>query len=361
MLGLIITRGDEIGGAQTHLLSIVTSLKDEGLDFIVFVGSSGIFSQNLESKGIKVIYLKYLMRDISIKNDFKAIYELYKLIKKYKVNTLNAHSSKAGLISRIAGKLSGIKVVFTVHGWAFADGISETKRFLYSRIERSLAIFTYKFINVSNADYLLAQKYKIGQKSQHSVIHNGIQDIKKNIHIKRHDYTVVRFIMIARFCEQKDHLTIINALGRIKNLNWEMNFVGSGDYNPYLKIADNLGISNKINFLGERNDISDLLEKSDVFLLCSNWEGFPISIIEAMRASKYILASNVGGVNESVALEYLLQRGDVDSWVEKLIYILNNPEVMHFVGKENREKYLNEFNSDVMYSKYKKIIFNNEC
>lgn len=358
MLALVITRGDEIGGAQTHLLSIATSLKDEGLDFIVLVGSSGVFSQILESKNIKVIYLKNLVRDISIKNDIKAIFELYKIIRKYKVKVLNAHSSKAGLISRVVGRFSGVKIIFTVHGWAFADGISEPKRKLYSIIERFLASYTYKFINVSNADYLLAKKYKIGSAKQHTVIHNGIQDINENPHTKKNHSKVVKFIMIARFCEQKDHLTIINALEKIKDRNWEMSFVGAGDYKPYLAIANSSGISNKINFLGERSDVNDLLEVSDVFLLCSNWEGFPISIIEAMRASKYVLASNVGGVNEAVELEYLSQRGDVNSWVEKLTFILDNNEVIDVVGKINRDKYLNEFNSDVMFAKYKEIIFN---
>ena len=358
MLGLIITRGDEIGGAQTHLLSIAKSLKDDGLDFIVFVGTQGIFSEILKEHGIKVINLKYLVRNISIKNDIFSIFELFYAIKKYKITTLNAHSTKAGLVSRVAGIFSGVKVIFTVHGWAFADGISESKRKLYSMVERFLARYTYRFINVSKADYLLAREYNIGSEQQHTVIHNGIEDLSQQVvNTEISEGNNIKFVMVARFCDQKDHSTIINALAKLERSNWEMSFVGSGCYDKYVKMADELGVLSKIKFLGERRDINNLLAASDIFILCSNWEGFPISIIEAMRASKLVLASNVGGVKEAVEPEFLLERGDIQSWVQKLNFILANPQVVLLNGNKNRIKFMTEFNVTVMYSKYKNVIF----
>ena len=108
------------------------------------------------------------------------------------------------------------------------------------------------------------------------------------------------------------------------------------------------------HFLGNRTDVDDILNQNDIFCLISNYEGLPISIIEAMRAGMPIIASDVGGVNELVQDEvngFLIPRGNISELVKKLEYILHNRELIKFMGVASREIYEKEYTAAQMNQK----------
>src|SRR5690606_33800770 len=92
-------------------------------------------------------------------------------------------------------------------------------------------------------------------------------------------------------------------------------------------LASKLGIADRTTFMGARRDVERLLAESDIFLLITNWEGLPRSILEAMRASLPVIASNVGGVSEAVVhgeTGYLVNRADVQRLTVRLQELIDD-------------------------------------
>jgi len=143
-----------------------------------------------------------------------------------------------------------------------------------------------------------------------------------------------------------------------------MYFAGEG---PKLQeaqdYAENTGLSDRVYFLGNRKDVTELLHQSDLFALMSDWEGLPLSILEAMRCGLPIIASDVGGVNEAVRQSkngYLIPKNDSKELVDKLTMLLTKPALRLEMGNSGRKLYEDNFTFEKMhketFSYYEKVI-----
>ncbi|WP_286809318.1 MULTISPECIES: glycosyltransferase family 4 protein [unclassified Leclercia] len=352
----IITKADEIGGAQVHVRDLAKKLVAEGHDVHVIVGENGALVNQLKQNNIEVTIVDKLIRDISPLKDFQAVINIRQLIKKLAPDIIGLHSSKAGIIGRLSALGLGIPVVFTAHGWAFADGVGENKKKLYIFIERSLAPLVNKIITVSNQDKELALKYKVTSDYKQVVIHNGMPDLAEEIDLTSKELrSKIKIISVARFSEQKDHETLLIALSQVEYKNWILTLVGKGPKMEYIKsYACQLGIRDKIEFLGECNDVSNLLSNSDIFTLITNWEGLPLSIIEAMRASLPVVASDVGGVRELIDdnhTGFLIKHKDANQLTQIFEKLFSDSSLRQQMGHSGRVKYLANFTFDDMYYK----------
>ncbi len=277
----VITKADEIGGAQVHVRDLCNHAKENGHEVFVIVGENGLFVEQLRQNEISVFVVPTLVREIRPTNDFKAIMQIRSIVKCCKPDVIALHSSKAGIIGRIVANLLRIPVVFTAHGWAFADGVSEKKRKLYTAIEKIFAFRTDRIITVSEQDRQLALKYNVAKQESMITIHNGVCDI--GLPTNNDNSETVNLIMVARFSDQKDHETLFCTLPLLKSKNWNLTLVGKGNNIEKCQNAiKGTEFESKVHFLGERNDVPELLKQSDVFLLISNWEGYPMSTLEAM-------------------------------------------------------------------------------
>lgn len=149
-----------------------------------------------------------------------------------------------------------------------------------------------------------------------------------------------KIVMIARFCEQKDHLSLILALNKISHLNWELDLIGDGDSQLIAAKIEELKLSHKVNILGYRSNVNEILSASQIFVLISHWEGLPLSIIEAMRAGLPIIASDVGGVSEVIINT---QTGYLVKSIEDISYRLQqliiNPALRTTLGVQAQKYY----------------------
>ncbi len=130
-----------------------------------------------------------------------------------------------------------------------------------------------------------------------------------------------------------------------------------------VRLSGALGIDGRVEFLGLRGDVEKLLAEAQVFVLASNYEGFPISIVEAMRAGLPVVASDVGGVCESVCdgeNGFLVPRGDVPTLRERLQRLISNETLRARMGAASRRRYVEEFTAKRMVSKtlavYEKVL-----
>jgi glycosyltransferase involved in cell wall biosynthesis len=361
----ILTRGDSIGGAQVHVRDLSIALKGDGHRVSVIVGSSGDFTKQLEETGIDYTIEPAMVRQISPIKDIGAILSLKKLIAKLQPDIVSTHTAKAGMVGRIASYLSRVPVLFTAHGWQFASGVPKAQALFVLFIERLIGWKSSRIITVSNYDYGLAVSRRAVPEKLLTTVHNGLpwRDAPAR---ESASSGMCRLIMVARFQEQKDHYTLLCALSGIDTKLWTLTLVGGG---PLLeetkKHASELGIEKEITFVGQSLDVPSLLDQSDVYLLITNWEGFPRSIVEAMRASLPVIVSDVGGCNEAVVegeTGFLIPQGDVDQLRERISTLISSPEIRHGMGMAGRNRYEQLFTFDEMYKKtvqiYKESIKN---
>src|SRR5262249_32899351 len=150
----------------------------------------------------------------------------------------------------------------------------------------------------SDANRELALHHRISDQKRMLTIWNGIPDTQ---HRARPGASgVPRIVMVARCADQKDHSLLLRAFAPITRAA-KLVFVGDGPLLPALKTeAEPLVASGRVEFLGERFNIAEILAGSHIFALATKWEGLPLSILEAMRAGLPVIASDVGGVSEAV-------------------------------------------------------------
>jgi glycosyltransferase involved in cell wall biosynthesis len=156
--------------------------------------------------------------------------------------------------------------------------------------------------------------------------------------------------MVARFGAQKDHPTLFRALAGLQSHSWELDLIGDGPLRGEMEsLAAGLGLGARVRFRGQRSDVDQILADAQVSLLATNWEGFPLSILEAMRAGLPVVASSVGGIDESVRDEengYLVPRGDVDLLRDRIERLLASPDLRARMGISGRNRFEQEFTLD---------------
>ena len=355
----IITRGDLIGGAQIHVRDTASALHEKGHQATVLVGSIGDFTDQLTERNIDWYDVPELIRSIQPVKDLGAIRELRKLIRSINPDLVSTHTAKAGMVGRIAAFTAGYKSLFTAHGWQFADGIPAKQAIPVLFLEKFLSRICQKIITVSRYDFDLAVRKGAAKAGKMTVIHNGLPWLdspSRTYPEGQSDASVaVKLLMVARFQPQKDHGTLFKALSQLADYNWSLDLVGDGpDMDFFKTIADQLNLTNRINFLGQRRDVPELMEQSDLFLLITHWEGFPRSIVEAMRSGLPVIATDVGGCGESVRegeTGFLIPENDDKILAERIQQMLDNRELFGRFGQMGRTVYEKEFTFNAMLDK----------
>lgn len=350
----LITRADDFGGAQAHVLLMAEALIKRDYNAIVMAGGEGYLSESLESIKIRHIILESLVHPIRPYKDLKAYREIIGWLKQEKPDLLTTHSNKAGLLGRLAAKKLGIPVVFTSHGFLFSDGTVFIKRKIYQYIEMILSRFTDRVITVSESEFKLAVDRKVATLDKVRVIHNGLPDIGPE-QIAVPAAQPPQLIMVARFAEPKDHRLLIQSLAGLVDQAWTLVLVGDGPQKADIeKLIIKKNLEDRVILKGSRLDVPEILAKSQLFILSSKREGFPLSILEAMRAGLPVLASDVGGVNEAIVdgdTGILYTSGCMESMRSGLIKLIGDPQLRQSMGRKGRNRYLEKFSSETMVEK----------
>lgn len=346
---MMITRGDDLGGAQTHVHDLAVRLTQAGHTVAVLVGIAGPLTNSLAAAGIETFACPELVRDIHPANDLRAVSRVRRVIHQFQPDIVATHSSKAGLIGRLAARWSGVPSVFTAHGWAFADGVPAPRRQVYRTIERLAAGVSSKIICVSEYDRKIGIAAGIPADRQVRV-YNGVPDVPEGCRSRPGGTGPLRVVMVGGFRAQKDQQTLIRAVHGLSQV--QVDLVGDGPtIGQARRLVDELDLSERVAFLGNRSDVPALLARAHVFALTSNWEGFPLSILEAMRSGLPVVVTDVGGAGEAVRdgeTGFLVPRGNVPAVRERLALLVNQPERREFMGRAGRRHYESAFTLDHM-------------
>jgi glycosyltransferase involved in cell wall biosynthesis len=340
---LYLITGAELGGAQRHVLDLLQGFENV-VEPAVCVGQEGYFTAAVRKLGIPCHVVGDLVRPMSPTRDLRALLQISRLIRHVGPDLMHAHTSKAGVIGRLAAKATGVPSVFTAHTWCFAEGTSWRWSLAGVPAERLAGMVGNAVINVSGANRDLALRNRVCSSHRMVTILNGIPDTP---HRAAPDTRgALSMVMVARCAPQKDHSLLLRALAKLGH-SAKVRFVGDGPLMADLKAeAQSLMVQNQVEFLGERSDVARILAAASIFVLATKWEGFPLSILEAMRAGLPVVASNVGGVSEAVAdgeTGFLVERGDTEGFRDRLASLVADPRLRHRMGQQARRHYEERF------------------
>lgn len=331
----------ELGGAQSVVVNLANRLSKLGHEIVIAAGEGDGKMWTMVDSSIKIERCKYLRRSLSFVDDFLAIIEFKRLYSKYKPDIVHLHSSKAGLLGRIAFPRK--KIVYTVHGF---DSIRIAHR-KFLPIEKFMQRFCKSIVGVSKYDKV--NLYKEGIIKNVSYVYNGINEpiIPATLSLNIPDSYNKTIICIARLSPQK-------------NLDLFFTIAKQLPHYAFIWIGNQYEVKehpHNVFFLGNIPNAGIYIYLADIFILTSNYEGLPIVILEAMSLGKPIVASNVGGINEIVIDDwngYAVENNPI-LFANKIEYILENKDVYDRFSKNSLKKFHQSLTVDKMIDEYLEI------
>lgn len=336
----------EIGGAQSHVADLLQSASGQA-DMVLLAGGQGPLLDVAQRSDIPVIRLQHLDNALSPVRALAAMRELLQALRRAAPDLIHAHSAKAGALGRIAGLLLGIPVVYTVHGFAFKPQAPVRQRIAARMAESILAPLTARMICVAEAEKDLARMLPI-RSERLVVIPNGIADSSERA---RPQAPVRRIIMVARLAPPKRPDLAIRAFARAGIPDCELVIIGDGPQRPTLhRLADELA-PGRIRFTGSIDDVPALLATAQIFVLASDHEGFPLSVLEAMRAGLPVVASDLPGIREQLdggQCGELLPRNDESALADALSGLARDANRRATLGDAARRRWQQHYGLDRM-------------
>ncbi|MBA3974259.1 MAG: glycosyl transferase family 1 [Candidatus Solibacter sp.] len=331
----LITRADAVGGATIHVRDLAREMILRGHQVMVLVGGTGPVTGQLSAADVPFQSLRWLRRQPNPLLDLLALAELIRALRRLKPDLVSTHTAKAGALGRLACRLLGIPALYTPHGWPAGDRMPPPARAVFGFFERLMARWSAAIICVCEYEKQLALRIRIADAGKLLVVHNGVHDVDENLRATP-DIAPVRICSVARFDPPKDHRTLLEALALLQDSAWALDLAGDGPGLPGARrLAQDLGVDSRITFHAYLPDPSALLAQVQVFVLSSRSEAFPRSILEAMRAGLPVVASDVGGVGESVTdgvTGLLTEAGNPRALAAALTRLLDSPQLRQSMG-----------------------------
>lgn len=350
-IAFVITRSDIIGGASLHVQHLAEAFQSRGHAVLVVVGGDGPFIGELRAANLSVAALPRFRRAIRPRDDVRTYFALRRELAAFNPSVVSTHTSKAGALGRLAARSLGVPATYSPHGWTFAEEKSRRRRVGYAALERFFGRLPGTIVTVSYDEDAVGKRARIGRRQPRVTIHNGVADVGKGS-LACADREPPLIISVARFEAPKDHKTLLLALAQLRGLDFRLQLVGEGPELPAVRrLASDLSLQDRVEFLGHRHDVADLLSRAQVFALSSRSESFPMTVLEAMRARLPVVASNVGGISEAVVdgqTGLLVPIGTADAWADSLKHLLVDRDTRGSMGAKGRDRYLALFGRDRM-------------
>ncbi|MCE5300663.1 MAG: glycosyltransferase family 4 protein [Spirochaetia bacterium] len=357
-IAIVITRLD-LGGAQKTALYLAQNLNPKRFEVHLIAGRGGILDKEVHGSrfgdGKKVnprtenskLYLNLrdeIVHPINPIFDLMAFFKLRDYFKKNSIDIVHTHSSKAGLLGRLAAKSAGVRtIIHTVHGFPFHEYQNPLMHFMYVALERFCARFSTKLVAVGNdvAEYGL--KNGVGVKEQYEVIRAGV-DLKefadKSLEFGVKGRKRAKFLgdagldpkkftvgMIGNLKKQKNPMEFVKIAAQTLKADNGIQFIFAGGGTGLDEIRQ--GLKNRkldasVKFIGWTGEPAAFMGSLDLFLLTSRWEGLPCTLAQAVAAGKPVVASDIPGNREMVKQAkagLLYTPGNIGAAVDAIIAI----------------------------------------
>ena len=349
----------ELGGAQRNTLYTISHLDRNRFEPTLLCGPGGILDEEARHGNWPTLFIPSLVRPARPLKDLRALVQLYKQLRLLKPHIVHTHSSKAGILGRIAAYLAGVPVIIhTFHGFGFTPGQSPRVRKFYIRLERWCAYLNTYLIFVSEANRKEASDLGIGTRKPSTLIRSGIalktaaeSTIRTELGIPEDVWVVTS---VGNFKPQKNPMDLAKVAQEVLAEDPSIQFLlaGYGVLRTFVETyVTALEIAPHIHFLGWRQDVAQILAGSNCFFLTSLWEGLPRALVEAYAAGLPAVAYSVDGVQDILLHNetgFGVHAGETAFAAQKILWLKQNPEEARRMGHEGGKRIANEFDIDVM-------------
>ncbi|MDR2951413.1 MAG: glycosyltransferase [Prevotella sp.] len=294
------------GGVEIYIRQIIEYIDYTKFELTIIAPPNRTFSEYCKEKGIEYLAI-HMVRGLNVWLDIKSFFQIRRIIKRLGPDIIHLHSSKAGVIGRIASKQLKKKSIFTPHGISYMS-FSGLKRAIFLMVEAFTKKYTYKVLGCSYSE-AIKMRFEVGIPSfkidaiPNAILINSAIDKTFNKHAD-----IIRIGSIARLTYQKNPLLLVQIAERIIKLypNVRFSILGSGleDHlkNETFDLIEQYGLSSKFEILpwGDRETSLQYLKSLNIFILTSIFEGLPLSLLEAMSLGTPCITSKSDGCNDVI-------------------------------------------------------------
>lgn len=342
------------GGVYSFLVDLCNSLSKDNEVILVYNRREQTPEKFMEDFNPKVKFINLPMRrEINIIEDLKGLIGIIKIIKNEKPDIVHLHSSKAGVLGRIATKIMGYKrekVFYNPHGFAFLQqNISVKKRKIYFVIEKIMANIQGINIAVSKGEY--EESIRLSKNTIR--IDNSIDNYFLDKLIKPVTYKNNPTIgTIGRLTYQKNPKCFNELANKFPDIKFI--WIGDGDLRKELK-SPNIEITGWKN----RYSVIELMNSIDIYIQTSLWEGLPIALLEAMYMGKPVIVSNVIG-NKDVVNSYTngFIADNIEDYEKYIKELICDRKLFYRISEEAKRYIIENHLLNDMLNKYKKLYSN---
>ena len=360
----LITKAN-FGGAQRYVLELATAMKSHGYRPMIASNGQGDLVARAAAQQIPHHTIKHFQRDINPLKEISALFEVIRLCRQVRPNSLHVNSSKAGLLGALAGRLTGVRqIIFTAHGWPFREKRGRLWRTVAWLGSYATALLAHQVILVSYDDR--SHTNLPGARHKCTVIHNGVaantyrdRDVARaalfdTATITKHANDIW-LVTTAELHPNKNQLSAIRAvIAHNHTQSPKIFYVLMGDGDSRTAIANELAASDakgQIVCLGYVDNPASYLHAFDIFILPSKKEGLPYALLDAGRAGLACIASRRGGIPEIIADRrdgLLIEPDDQATIARALTTLANDQTVRQRYGQHLQHKLEQKFTVDAM-------------
>jgi len=341
-----------LAGAEIMCENLSIQLYRHDIDIIVIslYDYHSAITERLEQQGIKIIYLNK-KRGF----DLHMFFRLYRIFRKEKPDVVHTHLY-AMQYAVPAAVIAGVQTrIHTVHSIAQKESkpFAQKMNFIFYHVFHVIPVALSKEVQQT-----IQERYRLA-RSKIPIIYNGV-DLEKCMQKETYcSGNVLRYIHVGRFAAVKNHMMLLEAFAKVhkKLPESELILIGAGELEECIrkKIRD-LGIEDHVVMTGLKKNIYPFLQKADVFVLPSVYEGMPMTLIEAMGTGLPVIATAVGGI-PSMIRSYengILIPVKTDDLVHAML-LLSDQNLREKLGLNARITAEKKFSSETMYDRYRKI------
>lgn len=358
----------KLTGVQRISLEIFRSLPGDGYEKTILFGGpenphTTYCLDRFRETGAKVVSSGHLRREIGF-HDWRAFLGIYRLCCRERFDVVHTHSTKPGIVGRIAARLAGVPlVVHTVHGVAFHRYVGLSKRLFYYAVEFFASFFAHRIMLVS-AHY---EKYFRVFRRKTTVVYNGLPKADNLARPVQLPEGPIRLLFVGRLEEAKDPLTLLRAFAWIVNgqnrRDFQLTVVGDGSLEAACReFVDANGLSEYVKMEGWQANTARFYTDHQIFCLSSIHEAFGLCLLEAGGHGLPVVATRVGGVPEVVRegiTGVLVLPRDPVALAAAILRLADDSGLRERMGKAAAAYVREHFPSERMTGIYKRI-YNNE-